>query len=161
MPRARPLAPCGFLDLAHVLPRVLLTTSRSAALQASNCSSSDLVTYFDKYGRGVGSPCAGRCNRSKLASNVTCALQAPVFGSSFGTQGGFAGFTGVAPPKKDADGEEANAGDAEEECKAEFTPLVQLEEVEVNTGEEDEECLLELCALNLLRARVLMPTNVC
>ena len=91
---------------------------------------------------------------------MTCALQAPVFGSNFGTQGGFAGFTGVAPPKKDADGEEANAGDAEEECKAEFTPLVQLEEVEVNTGEEDEECLLELCASNLTRARVLVPTNV-
>ena len=33
-----------------------------------------------------------------------------------------------------------------QECKAEFTPLVQLDEVPVNTGEEEEECLLELCA---------------
>ena len=68
-----------------------------------------------------------------------------MFGSNFGTQGGFAGFTGVNPAKKDGDGEEANGEDAEEECKAEFTPLVQLEEVETNTGEENEECLLEMC----------------
>lgn len=31
----------------------------------------------------------------------------------------------------------------EEECKAEFQPVVQLEEVEVATGEEDEEALFD------------------
>ena len=31
----------------------------------------------------------------------------------------------------------------EEECKAEFQPVVQLEEVEVATGEEDEAALFD------------------
>eukprot|EP01025_Chloroclados_australasicus_P028411 TRINITY_DN2816_c0_g1_i6.p1 TRINITY_DN2816_c0_g1~~TRINITY_DN2816_c0_g1_i6.p1 ORF type:complete len:235 (+),score=55.97 TRINITY_DN2816_c0_g1_i6:232-936(+) len=72
----------------------------------------------------------------------------PIFGSGFGTTGGFAGFTGVsgAAPKKE-DGGEADAAEEaaeEEECKAEFTPLVQLEEVETSTGEENEEVMLEI-----------------
>jgi hypothetical protein len=32
---------------------------------------------------------------------------------------------------------------AEEECKAEFKPVVQLEEVEVKSGEEEETLLLD------------------
>lgn len=84
-----------------------------------------------------------------------CLLQAaPVFGSTFatGTGGGFAGFTGVsstAAPSADAgaaaaaDGEEDDAA-PEEECQAEYKPVVQLEEVETSTGEEDEEALTEL-----------------
>lgn len=32
---------------------------------------------------------------------------------------------------------------AEEECKAEFKPLVQLEEVEVKSGEEEEAALFD------------------
>lgn len=39
------------------------------------------------------------------------------------------------------DGEEAG----EEECSAEFKPVVQLEEVEVSTGEEDEDALFDAC----------------
>ncbi len=45
--------------------------------------------------------------------------------------------------------EEGEGGDEEgaapeEECQAEFKPLVQLEEVETSTGEEEEECLLSM-----------------
>lgn len=75
----------------------------------------------------------------------------PVFGSGL-SGGGFAGFTGVssaaaaAPPAAAAaaDGDDDGAADPEEECQAEFKPLVQLEEVETSTGEEDEESLLDL-----------------
>ena len=41
------------------------------------------------------------------------------------------------------DGEEGDA-DPEAECKAEFKPVVQLEEVETSTGEEDETQLLNM-----------------
>lgn len=80
----------------------------------------------------------------------------PVFGQAFatGTGGGFAGFTGVsnaAGPSGDApaaaaaaDGEEDDGAAPEEECQAEYKPVVQLEEVETSTGEEDEEALTEL-----------------
>lgn len=77
------------------------------------------------------------------------AIQAtPVFGaaSTFGAGSGFAGFTGVASsstPAAEGDDGEAEAG-PEEECQAEFKPLVQLDEVETSTGEEDEAALLEL-----------------
>lgn len=44
-----------------------------------------------------------------------------------------------------ADGGEDDDGAApEEECQAEYKPVVQLEEVETSTGEEDEEALVEL-----------------
>ena len=53
----------------------------------------------------------------------------------------------MAPAAAAADGaggeEEEGAGDAEEECKAEFQPVVQLDEVEVSTGEEEEEALFD------------------
>lgn len=57
----------------------------------------------------------------------------------------------VAPafgaPAKAADGEEGEEGDdgaaPEEECQAEFKPIVQLDEVETSTGEEDEDLLFE------------------
>lgn len=66
--------------------------------------------------------------------------------------GGFnfgAASTSSAPAKPAAEEDGADGGDddaeaAEEECQAEFKPIVQLEEVETNTGEEDEDVLLEL-----------------
>jgi len=83
---------------------------------------------------------------SGAAQEEPAASPTPIFGASTGFGGtGFGGFTGVTPPAADADGED-DEKPAEEDCKAEFKPLVQLEEVEANTGEEDEECLLELCA---------------
>jgi Ran-binding protein 1 len=82
-----------------------------------------------------------------------CLQPTPVFGQAFatGTGGGFAGFTGVstagpsdAAPASAADGEDEDGAAAEEECQAEYKPVVQLEEVETSTGEEDEEPLTEL-----------------
>eukprot|EP00775_Hariotina_reticulata_P006441 gene6441-6670_t len=75
----------------------------------------------------------------------------PVFGSgsAFGAGTGFAGFTGVSSAAQTgavaaADGEDDDAAAVEEECQAEYKPVVQLEEVETSTGEEDETSLLEL-----------------
>ncbi len=83
---------------------------------------------------------------------------APIFGAAatFGAGGGFGGFAGLAAKAADAPAAlgggdaAAAAGDEdgdepapEEECKAEFKPLVQLEEVEVTSGEEDEEALFD------------------
>lgn len=72
---------------------------------------------------------------------------APIFGSAstFGTGTGFGGFTGVAA-KTEADGEDDGGEEAgpEEECAAEFKPVVQLDEIEVSTGEEDEETLMDM-----------------
>lgn len=75
------------------------------------------------------------------ASNVK-----PVFGAGFNSGGGFAAFSGASAeaPKPEEGAVAGEAGEGEEECKAEFTPLVQLEEVEKTTGEENEELLLEL-----------------
>jgi hypothetical protein len=76
----------------------------------------------------------------------------PIFGaaSTFGAGTGFAGFTGLATAPAAASGAEGeehdDAANPEEECKAEFKPVVQLEEVETSTGEEDEAPLLEMCA---------------
>ena len=76
----------------------------------------------------------------------------PVFGSA-STFAGTGGFTGVATgggeggeaAAADGDGGAADDGPApEEECQAEFKPIVQLQEVETNTGEEDEDATLEL-----------------
>eukprot|EP00879_Flechtneria_rotunda_P003736 GHRR01003974.1.p1 GENE.GHRR01003974.1~~GHRR01003974.1.p1 ORF type:complete len:254 (+),score=109.96 GHRR01003974.1:98-859(+) len=77
---------------------------------------------------------------------------APVFGSgtAFGAGTGFAGFTGVsASANADtaaaaAEGDDEDGAAQEEECQAEYKPVVQLEEVETSTGEEDEDSLLEL-----------------
>jgi Ran-binding protein 1 len=71
-----------------------------------------------------------------------------VFGAGFNNGGGFAAFSGAtaAAPKADEGAAAGDEPEVEEECKAEFTPLVQLEEVEKTTGEENEDCLLELCA---------------
>eukprot|EP00878_Enallax_costatus_P001073 GHUV01001210.1.p1 GENE.GHUV01001210.1~~GHUV01001210.1.p1 ORF type:complete len:255 (+),score=105.42 GHUV01001210.1:83-847(+) len=71
----------------------------------------------------------------------------PVFGSgtAFGSGGGFGAFTGVSSTAETAaEGDEDDGATAEEECQAEYKPVVQLEEVETSTGEEDEEALLEL-----------------
>ncbi|CAG9464178.1 unnamed protein product [Pedinophyceae sp. YPF-701] len=68
-------------------------------------------------------------------------------GSALGTGGGFGAFAAqgaaAAPANKDADGGDDDAPGEEEECQAEFKPVVQLEEVETKTGEEDEEPLFE------------------
>ncbi|KAK9806292.1 hypothetical protein WJX72_008835 [[Myrmecia] bisecta] len=74
----------------------------------------------------------------------------PVFGSAstFGSATGFAGFTGVDASKSPAAPEGTSGGDVEEaateeECQAEFKPLVQLAEVETSTGEEAETTLAD------------------
>ena len=73
-----------------------------------------------------------------------------MFGSSstFGGTSGFGGFAAVEkqPAEHEEGGEEATAGEGEEDCSAEFKPLVQLEEVERVSGEEAEDVLLDLCA---------------
>ena len=46
---------------------------------------------------------------------------------------------------------EEGTGETEEECQAEFRPLVQLEEVEKESGEEGETALTDMCALQILR----------
>jgi Ran-binding protein 1 len=74
----------------------------------------------------------------------------PVFGASstFGAGSGFAGFTGVtstaAAAESSAPAEEEDGAAPEEECQAEFKPVVQLEEVETTTGEEEETALAEM-----------------
>ncbi|GFR52529.1 hypothetical protein Agub_g15102, partial [Astrephomene gubernaculifera] len=56
-----------------------------------------------------------------------------------------AAFGAPAKPAEAEDGgDEGDEGGAEEECQAEFKPVVQLEEVETKSGEEDEDALLEL-----------------
>lgn len=76
---------------------------------------------------------------------------APIFG--FGATGGFGGAAATFDPTAfasapkaaaaDGDDEAADAAAAEAECKAEFTPLVKLEQVTVATGEENEDILFE------------------
>eukprot|EP00798_Chlamydomonas_sp_ICE-L_P009743 gene9743-7618_t len=84
------------------------------------------------------------------AANPFAALGSAASGGAFGGNGFGAG--GIAPTAlfgapPAAEGAEDGDGDekaVEEECQAEFKPLVQLEEVETSTGEEEEECLLDL-----------------
>eukprot|EP00894_Picocystis_sp_ML_P001824 jgi/Pico_ML_1/52341/g3058.t1 len=85
----------------------------------------------------------------------------PTFGSAtaFGGDKGLGGFAAAAaqaardatsfPSKSSGDAtaeeEEQAAGEGEEEeCKAEFQPLVQLEEVATSTGEEDEDVFFQV-----------------
>jgi len=80
---------------------------------------------------------------------------APIFGaaSTFGQGTGFKGFAfdGEKPKAEENAGEGGEEEEeAEEECAAEFQPVVQLDEVEVATGEEDEECLLDMCVLDVV-----------
>lgn len=82
------------------------------------------------------------------------AAPAAVFGSSsaLGTTGSFAGFTAAAASvaRESGDGAApATGGDDdapadEEECQAEFKPVVQLAEVETVSGEEGEEAWIDL-----------------
>mmetsp|Transcript_11006 Transcript_11006/g.30181 ORF Transcript_11006/g.30181 Transcript_11006/m.30181 type:complete len:254 (-) Transcript_11006:383-1144(-) len=69
-------------------------------------------------------------------------------GAQFGSAGGFSfGVPGAVAPKPEAEEEGGDGEDEaapEEECQAEFKPVVQLDEVETSTGEEDEDALLEL-----------------
>lgn len=76
----------------------------------------------------------------------------PIFGSAstFGTGSGFAGFTGVDTSKSAAvvsqtgeNNEEEETGN-DEECAAEYAPVVQLQEVETSTGEETETALFDV-----------------
>lgn len=98
---------------------------------------------------------AGKIHTCPITSINLCSAHlqapavAPIFGSNatFGTTG-FGGFAGVV--KAEASGEAAGGEGGEdeeaapeEECKAEFKPIVQLEEVEVSTGEEDEAALFD------------------
>ncbi|KAK9837640.1 hypothetical protein WJX74_001828 [Apatococcus lobatus] len=71
----------------------------------------------------------------------------PVFGSAstFSSGTGFAGFTSTAEARNGgttASGADEENAD-EEECQAEFQPLVQLQEVETTTGEEAETTLVD------------------
>ena len=52
-------------------------------------------------------------------------------------------------PEDDTPPEEGT-GETEEECQAEFRPIVQLDEVERVSGEEGEETLADLYVLALL-----------
>eukprot|EP00201_Polytomella_parva_P005037 CAMPEP_0175084008 /NCGR_PEP_ID=MMETSP0052_2-20121109/27764_1 /TAXON_ID=51329 ORGANISM="Polytomella parva, Strain SAG 63-3" /NCGR_SAMPLE_ID=MMETSP0052_2 /ASSEMBLY_ACC=CAM_ASM_000194 /LENGTH=233 /DNA_ID=CAMNT_0016355651 /DNA_START=32 /DNA_END=733 /DNA_ORIENTATION=+ len=67
-------------------------------------------------------------------------------GTTFGGKGGFDFSAPVAAfgsaPKAEEEGEDGPA--VEEECQAEFKPIVQLSEVETKSGEEDEDVLVEL-----------------
>ena len=80
------------------------------------------------------------------------AAAAPVFGSAstFGAGSGFAGFTGAAAGGGDDEddaaggGAEGGEGGADDECQAEFKPVVQLAEVETVSGEEAEEALCDV-----------------
>jgi Ran-binding protein 1 len=73
----------------------------------------------------------------------------PIFGSAstFGTGTGFGGFAGLKTEATAGDAVEGPDGEEEatpeEECAAEFAPVVQLDEVEVSTGEEEEEALFD------------------
>lgn len=89
-------------------------------------------------------------------SSVLCLQEAnssaPIFGSAstFGTGSGFAGFTGVDTSKSkavastSAENEDEEEATNDEECGAEYTPVVQLQEVETSTGEETETPLFDV-----------------
>ena len=73
----------------------------------------------------------------------------PIFGQGSTFAGtGFSGFSASAgfassTPSGASAGSGAAAANPEEECQAEFKPVVQLEKAEVATGEESEEIKLE------------------
>ena len=106
----------------------------------------------------------------RSAGPAQASSPSPVFGSAstFGAGTGFGGFKGVgggamsAPAAKEADKgaaeetpPEEGTGETEEECSAEFRPLVQLEEVERVSGEEGEATLIDLCVF------LLCPMHAC
>ncbi len=77
---------------------------------------------------------------------------APIFGSAstFSSGSGFAGFTGIDSSKskavasQSAQNEEEEEAGNDEECGAEYAPVVQLQEVETSTGEETEIALFDV-----------------
>eukprot|EP00884_Botryococcus_braunii_P019437 jgi/Botrbrau1/6177/Bobra.0344s0017.1 len=79
----------------------------------------------------------------------TAAAPAPVFGASsaLGSGGGFGGFAATESSRPVGSGtneaDDDGGADAEEECAAEFKPLVELQEVETVSGEEEENVLSE------------------
>lgn len=125
--------------LAPSLPRRLAAARRSGAAHCgTHLPSKSSLCWLHR--NGLPSPL------------LQAASPTPIFGASSTFGGtGFGGFSGVAA-KAAAGGEDAGAGGEEggdeeaapeEECKAEFQPVVQLEEVEVSTGEEEEEALFD------------------
>ena len=99
-----------------------------------------------------------RCMLLLSRALLQVASPTPIFGASSTFGGtGFGGFSGAAAAAKPAGeagegdaaaaagegGEEGEEAGPEEECKAEFQPIVQLDEVEVSTGEEEEEALFD------------------
>ena len=66
---------------------------------------------------------------------------APGTGFQFGS---FSGFSATPSPPLASTSTEDEAADAQEECKADFAPVVQLDVVETVTGEELEEVLHEV-----------------
>jgi len=101
----------------------------------------------------TGLKAAAGCLELRQPLLTQAKTQTPVFGSSstFGGATGFGGFAVVEKPAEhDAEApEEGAAGEGEEDCSAEFKPLVQLDEVERVSGEEAEDVLLDLCARGL------------
>lgn len=117
----------------------------------------EIDDYYDKYELNCATlfytRVYGRCMQTRIRSPPTPCPQVssptPIFGaaSTFGAGTGFGGFTGLVTKSEtetDAaqDGGEDEAAQ-EEECAAEFKPVVQLDEVEVSTGEEDETALFD------------------
>lgn len=107
----------------------------------------------------VVAECAEEISKLALLMLAQASSPSPVFGSAstFGAGTGFGGFKGVSTaassrqaekPEGDTPPEEGT-GETEEECQAEFRPIVQLEEVERVSGEEGEETLADLYALPL------------
>ncbi|KAL4854243.1 Ran-binding protein 1 a [Chlorella vulgaris] len=93
--------------------------------------------------------------KADTAEEPKAASPTPIFGASSTFGGtGFGGFAAqaaaadsgdaAATPAAAAGGDdEEEAAEGEEECKAEFKPVVQLDEVEISTGEEEEEALFD------------------
>lgn len=130
-------------------PEVRLACPRGPIAHASPAASSG---EQQAYGSPAWTLPRSLCSPGSLQAAAPAQNPFAALGGSGTAASGFGGgFTfGVATPafaapKADAeDGDEdGDEGAAEEECQAEFKPLVQLEEVETSTGEEEETCLFE------------------
>lgn len=66
--------------------------------------------------------------------------------SAVGTGFQFGSFGAATATPAASTSQDDDAADAQEECKADFAPIVQLNEVEVVTGEESENVLFEVKA---------------
>eukprot|EP00240_Pyramimonas_obovata_P016181 CAMPEP_0118921134 /NCGR_PEP_ID=MMETSP1169-20130426/509_1 /TAXON_ID=36882 /ORGANISM="Pyramimonas obovata, Strain CCMP722" /LENGTH=271 /DNA_ID=CAMNT_0006861803 /DNA_START=186 /DNA_END=1001 /DNA_ORIENTATION=- len=77
------------------------------------------------------------------AAGVGLGTAAPGTGFQFGS---FSAFSATPSPPLASTSTEDDAADAQEECKADFAPIVQLDVVDVVTGEESEDVLHEVKA---------------